>query len=86
MSSLLMFAVNAVAERYGVKPDAVRGWIASGELAAINVSRTRGKLPRWRISPEALADFEAGRCTIKPRKTTRKKSPADLPDDFVAYF
>lgn len=86
MPDTSMKSVKSVAERLGVKPDTVRGWIASGELTAINVSQTRGTLPRWRISPEALAEFEAGRCTIKPRKTKQPKSPANLPDDFVAYF
>lgn len=46
-----------VAERYGVTPQAVRQWIDSGELRA-EKSLIRG---HWKISENALAEFEANR-------------------------
>ncbi|GEM_PF-1223890 len=48
-----------VAQRYGVSPDTVRGWIASGQLPAVNVGK--GSRPRFRISADALREFDAKR-------------------------
>ena len=44
--------VAEVAERFGVDPHTVLGWIRKGEMLAINVGRSRGKKPRWRIAPK----------------------------------
>ena len=73
-----------VAERFGVSPDKVRAWIASGELAATNVATRPSGRPRWRISAAALAAFEAARQgerpTPKPRRR-RKRQP-----DVIQFF
>ena len=50
-----------IAATYCVSADKVRGWIQRGELAAVDVATKGGKRPIWRISPEALAAFVAGR-------------------------
>lgn len=61
-----------VAKRLGVNPGKIAGFIKSGQIAAIDVSLNPGSgRPRWRITPEALADFEASRSN-KPT-TTRPK-------------
>ena len=53
-----------VANRLCVKVDGVLGFIASGELVAVNVARSRSGLkPRWRISEEAVQDFLRSRTT-----------------------
>ena len=44
-----------------VKPDKVLAWIASGELAAINVATKPDGRPRWIITIEAIAEFEQRR-------------------------
>ena len=54
--------VEDAARRYRVSPDKVRGWIALGELKAVNTAARLCGKPRWVIPPEALADFE------KPRR------------------
>jgi hypothetical protein len=79
--------VPQVAERYAVDADCVRAWIKSKQLAAIDVSRNRGKLPRWRITPQALAEFEAARSssplsTAKSSRRIKRRRPAD----FIEYF
>jgi hypothetical protein len=51
----------AYAARIGSKPDTVIGWIRSGELLAINVASRGATRPRYRISPEAIAEFERRR-------------------------
>ncbi len=78
MSSTL--SVRDVCERYGVGEHSVLGWIASGELRAINVGRRLStKKPRWRITQEALEAFEALRTpTPPPPRTRRRKRPADV--------
>lgn len=55
-----------VARRFGCKPETVLGWIRNGELAALNLARRGTLRPRYRISPQALADFELRR-TVVPR-------------------
>jgi excisionase family DNA binding protein len=57
-----MFTVADLERRYGVSQSTVLGWIAAGELKAVNVGRRPGaKKPRWRISQAALDAFEAVR-------------------------
>jgi hypothetical protein len=66
---------RAVADRLGLaKTDAVLAWIHTGELRAINVSAGPGR-PTWRIAPEDLELFLAGRRTrpATPRARRRKK-------------
>jgi hypothetical protein len=57
-----------VAKRYGVNPDTVRSWIASNELRAVNVAAPGSTRPRYRVEPEALAEFDL-------RRQTREKAP-----------
>jgi excisionase family DNA binding protein len=70
--------VPEIAASFGVSQHSVLGWIARGELAAINVARRTGRRPSWRISREALERFEAVRAaTPRPAvpRTRRTKSP-----------
>lgn len=60
---------NALARRLGVKPQKVLAWIARGELRAVNLADHTGGRPRWKILPEALAEFFA----------SRQSSPAPAP-------
>ena len=64
-----------VAKKLGVNPAKVLGWIERGELAAIDVTHNHGTgRPRWRITPEALADFEQTRSSStqpSPRQPRR---------------
>ena len=74
------FSVRDLRERYAVSEHTVLGWIARGELRAVNVGRRPGaKKPRWRITQEALEAFELARTPtpLQPR-VRRKKWPADV--------
>ena len=79
--------VPQIAERFAVDPDCVRAWIKSGALVAIDVSRVKGKLPRWRVTPQALEQFEQarasnpGRLAKLPTRARRQR-----PADFIEYF
>lgn len=57
-----------LARRWGCKPETVIGLIRSGELQAIDLARPGSLRPRYRISPEAIADFE------------RRRSASPMPD------
>jgi excisionase family DNA binding protein len=73
------FTVNAVAERYAVTEHTVLAWIGRGELRAVNVGRRPGgKRPRWRVTPEALAAFEAARTPAPALPRPRRRKPADV--------
>ena len=57
-----------VARLLGVGETKVLGWVKSGELAAVNLAaKTLGR-PRYRISPQALDDFLAGRQANPPEE------------------
>jgi excisionase family DNA binding protein len=75
-----MYTVQDIQRRYNVTVHTVLQWIHSGELKAVNVGRTpEGKKPRWRVSEQALAEFEAKRTSMPavPR-AKRRKRPADV--------
>ncbi len=72
--------VQDVCKRYHVKPEAVLGWIHTGQLRALDIRRElSGSRPRWRILPSDLEAFEARRAnhaleSPKPaRRETRVK-------------
>ena len=76
---MLTYGPADVAEKYGCKVEKVLVWIASRDLIAINVATNpNGGKPRWRITPEALEDFERARSTRpapKPIPRTRRTLP-----------
>jgi excisionase family DNA binding protein len=75
-----MYTVADLCQRFGVREHTVLGWIAQGELAATNVGTKPGlRKPRWRISEQALADFELARTTTPPTpKVRRRRQDAEV--------
>ena len=68
-----MLTREEVANRLVTDVDGVSGLIASGQLRAVNVARSRtAKRPTWRIRPEDLAEFELRRLTGKAHTPTRR--------------
>ena len=80
------YTVSDLADRYGVNASKIGAWIKSGELRAIDVSARRGKKPRWRILPEALAEFEAARSSRTATSATPRRSPRRRPAGEVIEF
>jgi excisionase family DNA binding protein len=72
--------VADVAARYGVSEHTVLTWIRNRELRAVNVGRRpRAGKPRWRITEDALADFERVRTpTPPPPQARRRRRPAEV--------
>jgi len=76
----MTYDVNDLMQRYSVTQATVLGWIHRGELPAINVGTQPGKSkPRWRVTEEALKEFEAKRAATPapPRKQRRRKKQND---------
>jgi hypothetical protein len=74
----MTYDVRDLCNRFAVNEHTVLRWIHSGELRAINVGVAPGKKkPRWRVTAEALAAFEALRTPSPPppRSKRRRRSP-----------
>jgi hypothetical protein len=82
MNKLAGFTVRDVAKRYRVSPEKVRGWIARGELGAINTAAALCSKPRYVILPEHLAAFEQRRMAGPPPKPPRRRKRSE----FIDYF
>lgn len=67
-----------IAAKYCCKPETVIGWIRSGELKAINLARRGAMKPRYRVSLQALSDFELGRSVIPKEPTVRRRARQDV--------
>lgn len=61
-----------VARLFRVSAGKVRGWIARGELAAVNTAAACAK-PRWVVLPQHLAEFERRRAAGPAPKPPRRK-------------
>jgi excisionase family DNA binding protein len=70
------YTVKQICDRFGVHEQTALTWIHNGELKAVNVGREPGKLkPRWRITEEALQEFEAKRTsTTTPAPVKRSRA------------
>lgn len=74
-----------LARRWRVKPERVIGWIRSGELRAFDVSSKPGVgKPRFRISLDAILEFENRRSAAQDRPVTRRRRRQ--PDNVIQYF
>jgi len=61
-----------VARRWGIKVQIVLGFIAKGELSAINIGAGLAK-PRWAIPVSAVEAFENRRLNRKPPAPPKRK-------------
>jgi hypothetical protein len=83
-ASRATFGVPDVCERYRVSEATVLHWIHSGQLRALNVGRTPGaRRPRWRITAQALEEFEAARSAAPPAPRQRRRRQRD---DVIEFY
>jgi hypothetical protein len=78
MSTKRYWTPPALAERWGVSPEKVIGFITRGELLAVNFAERLDGRPRWRISEEAIEAFLLAR-TAQPRPARRKRRTETYP-------
>lgn len=70
----------AVASLLGVTRRTVEAWIATGEMHAVNVSRSReSRKPRWRITADELARFVAARSTGQQPQRSPRRPRREIP-------
>jgi hypothetical protein len=70
-----------VALRWRVSAEKVVAMIRGGQLAAMNVASAKSSRPRFRISVQAVQDFEHGRAAIVapvPRAEGTRRSKQEL--------
>ena len=78
--------VRDVAERLGVSTHTVLGWIARGELRAVNVATSpKCQRPTWRIAHEAVREFEDAR-SCSPTTPRRRASSSTRKEAGVVEF
>ena len=75
------YTPRALAKHWGVHVDKVLRFIHTGELPAFNAASRQSKRPRYRISFDAVRDFETAHaaCPAGPQKTEppRRKKRSD---------
>ncbi len=69
----MTYSVKQIQERYRVGEHTVLGWIHSGLMRAINISRVGSSRPKWRIKEEDLEAFELSRMHLPPQPKGRRK-------------
>ena len=67
------YTTGDIARRHRVGEEKVRGWIKSGQLAAINTSDSSCARPRYVVTPDALHEFERKRSASPPPKPPRRR-------------
>ncbi|MCA9062831.1 MAG: helix-turn-helix domain-containing protein [Planctomycetaceae bacterium] len=74
-----------LANNWGIGVDKVLNWIRNGHLKAINVASTETGRPRYRITEDAISEFQEARRPVPPPKLprTRRRKPAG---DVIEFF
>jgi hypothetical protein len=67
------FSVADLCRRWKVGPDKIHGFLRRGELVGINVATNLSGKPQWRITPEAVEQFERRRSSAAPPKLPRRR-------------
>ena len=75
-----------VARARGVKPAKVLAWIGSGELEAVNHSRSVDGRPRWRISAAALQAFDRARSNRAAAAPNARTNSRRIAGDVISFF
>jgi hypothetical protein len=73
-----------LAKRWKLNVSKILGWLRSGELVGFNVAARQGGRPRYRISEEAIRDFERRRSVIPQLPVARRRSKRR--DDTIIQF
>jgi len=79
------FTPPELAKQWGVSPDKVRAWILSGELEAIDMSKTQGGRPRYLIPQAAIEAFGACRSIQTPPEPPPRRT-RQASDEVIEFF
>ncbi len=71
----MTYTVPELARRWRIGRTKVLAWIRGGHLPALNLAASTVGRPRWRVSAEAVAEFERRRSgTPTPRVRKRRQA------------
>ena len=84
-ANMVAFSLQDLQERFGVGEHTVLGWARQGELKAIDVRRSGSSRAKWRITEEALIEFETSRAsrTLSPVQVRRRSRE---PQDVIGFY
>lgn len=85
MPTEITFSPSDIAARYTCKVGTILQLIARGEIRAINVGLGKHK-PRWRITQDSLAAFEASRGSSPPAATRSPSRRRTKTAEYHKYF
>jgi hypothetical protein len=74
------FSVADLCRRWKVGPDKIHRFIRRGELLAVNVATNLSARPQWRITREAVEQFERRRSSAPTPKPPRRRRQARKTD------
>jgi hypothetical protein len=75
------FTVADLCRRWRVGPDKIHGFLRRGELVGVNLATSLSAKPQWRITREAVEEFEKRRSSQplpKPQRRRRQKPGIDF--------
>lgn len=75
------FTPPELARRWRCTPETVLAKIHRGELRAFTLSSQTAKRRRWRITPDAIAEYEALHGAVPPDKPAQRKRSSKTPAD-----
>ncbi len=78
-----------VAKERQIRAEKVLGWIRTGELRAVNMASHMTSKPRWKVSREALAEFDlarSNRAFATPTLPRRRKGSALMANHEKVFF
>lgn len=88
MLATSFLSVSQIAELLAVSVDKPLAWIKSGELKAFNAATKKAGKPRWRISGESFAEFQAARAAVatvtQPVRRQSRRSQAPKPRRWIS--
>jgi hypothetical protein len=67
------YSVPDLAMRWKVSEEKIRGWLARGELVAVNVASNLASKPQWRVLHLSVERFEQRRSSAPPPKPVRRR-------------
>ena len=71
-----------LAELWGCKSATVIAMIRRGDLRAINMAADPSGRPRWKITRQAVRDFERARTTTPLPKRSKQRNPKNVKEFF----
>jgi len=74
------FLVSEVAEILRLSENRIITLIRTGQLEAVDVSMRRAERPRWRVTQQALDNFQAARSSLPAKSAAPRQHREKVPE------